>query len=67
MVSFEQTKEVEVRGGFPYDQGKCLGQTITDQRKIKMYFQPGKLGFNSVSSYRSKKGNHAEMFRSDIF
>lgn len=66
MVSFEQTKEVEVGGDFPYNQGKCLGQTITDQKKIKMQFQSGKLGFNSVNSYGSEKENHAEMFRSDV-
>lgn len=67
MVNFEQTKEVEVGGGFPYNQGKCLGQTITDQNKIKRYFQSGKLSVNSVNSYSSEKKNHAEMFHSDIF
>lgn len=67
MVSFEQTKEVEVGGGFPHNQGKCLGQTIIDQNKIKRYFQSGKLSSNSVNSYSSKKKNHAEMFHSDIF
>lgn len=66
MVRFEQTKEVEAGVGFPYNRRKCLGQTITDQKKIKM-FQLGKLGFYSVNSSSSKKENLAEMFHSDIF
>lgn len=33
--SFEQTKEVEVGGGFSYNKGKSLGQTIADQNKRK--------------------------------
>jgi len=45
MVSFEQAKEVDIRGGFPYKQGKCLGQAITHQKKIKDVVSVRQAGF----------------------
>lgn len=42
-----------------------MSGAVTDQKEIKMYFQSSKLGFISVNSYRSEKGNQIEIFHSD--
>jgi len=46
--------------------GEMFG-AVTDQKKIKMYIQSGKLGFISVNSCSSEKGNQIEVFHSDVF
>ena len=54
MVSFERTKEVEVGGDFPYNQGKCLAQTITDQKKDVVSVRQA--GFQVSQLLQLKKG-----------
>lgn len=44
-----------------------MSGAVTDQKKIKKFFQSSKLCFISVNSYSSEKGNQIEIFHSDVF